>query len=1396
MGPPCRSLSAPLLLPLLLLLLQVPSRLCQEPEPCRPGFGAESYTFTVPRRHLERGRVLGRVSFEGCTGQPRTVYVSDDTRFRVGTDGVLMVKRPLQLHNPEMSFHVHAWDSARKKLSTKVTLKAAVHDHRQHHQHHHHQHHHHHHHHDSLPEARTEMLTFPDSHHGLRRQKRDWVIPPISCPENDRGPFPKNLVQIKSSRDKETRVFYSITGPGADAPPIHVFIVERETGWLKVTQPLDREAIAQYTLLSHAVSSNGNAVEDPMEIVITVTDQNDNRPEFTQAVFEGSVVEGALPGTSVMQVTATDADDEVNTYNAAIAYRIISQEPNQPHEQMFTINKDTGVISVLTTGLDREKFPKYTLVVEAADLQGDGLRTTAKAVITVLDINPPEFEPTTDSLPENQTALPTFPVCHRGLMRQKRDWVIPPIICPENDRGPFPKTLAQIKSSRDKETQVFYSITGPGADAPPIHVFIVERETGWLKVTQPLDREAIAQYTLCSHAVSSNGNAVEDPMEIVITVRDQNDNRPEFTQAVFEGSVVEGALPGTSVMQVTATDADDEVNTYNAAIAYKIISQEPNQPHEQMFTINKDTGVISVLTTGLDREKFPKYTLVVEAADLQGDGLRTTAKAVITVLDINPPEFEPTTDFLPKAWTEVLTFPDSHHGLRRQKRDWVIPPISCPENEKGPFPKKLVQIKSNKDKETQVFYSITGQGADTPPVGVFIIERETGWLKVTQPLDREAIAKYTLLSHAVSSNGNAIEDPMEIVITVTDQNDNRPEFIQAVFEGSVFEGALPGTSVMQVSATDADDEVNTYNAAIAYKIISQEPNQPHEQMFTINKDTGVISVLTTGLDREKFPNYSLVIEAADLQGDGLSTTAKAVITVLDINDNPPEFDPTTYQGQVPENEADVVIATLKVTDADLPRTPAWEAVYTVINDEGQFVVTTDPVTNDGILKTAKGLDFEAKQQYILYVTVTNKVAFDVALSTSTATVTVDVMDVNEAPIFMPPQKRVEVPEDFPVGQEITSYTAQDPDTFMDQKITYRIWRDAANWLEINPDTGAISTRAEMDREDIDHVKNSTYTALIIATDNGSPLATGTGTLLLVLSDVNDNAPVPEPRSLEFCQRDPQPHVINIFDPDLPPNTSPFTAELTHGASVNWTIEYNDPEHESLIMKPKKTLELGDYKINLRLEDNQNKDQVTTLEVYVCDCEGAVSSCKRNAAIVEGGLQLPAILGILGGILALLILILLLLLFVRRRRVVKEPLLPPEDDTRDNVYYYDEEGGGEEDQDFDLSQLHRGLDARPEVTRNDVAPTLLTMPQYRPRPANPDEIGNFIDENLKAADSDPTAPPYDSLLVFDYEGSGSEAASLSSLNSSESDRDQDYDYLNEWGNRFKKLADMYGGGVDD
>uniref|UniRef100_A0A8C0ITB4 Cadherin domain-containing protein n=1 Tax=Chelonoidis abingdonii TaxID=106734 RepID=A0A8C0ITB4_CHEAB len=252
---------------------------------------------------------------------------------------------------------------------------------------------------------------------------------------------------------------------------------------------------------------------------------------------------------------------------------------------------------------------------------------------------------------------------------------------------------------------------------------------------------------------------------------------------------------------------------------------------------------------------------------------------------------------------EVLMFPQARPGLQRQKRDWVIPPIRVPENERGPFPKKLVQ----------------------------------------------------LFSHAVSENGRPVEEPMEIIITVTDQNDNKPQFTQELFRGSVLEGALPGTSVMQVTATDADDAIETYNGVIAYSILNQEPKEPHPQMFTIHRATGAISVIASGLDREVMREYTLTLQAADLDGEGLTTTASAVIEIVDTNDNAPVFDPRTYTVAVPENEAGREVQRLTVTDTDEVNTAAWQAVYTIVrgNEGGFFTITTDRETNEGILRTAK-----------------------------------------------------------------------------------------------------------------------------------------------------------------------------------------------------------------------------------------------------------------------------------------------------------------------------------------------------------------------------------------------------------------------------------------------------------
>ncbi|XP_069491652.1 cadherin-1-like [Ambystoma mexicanum] len=399
---------------LLCILLQVGRGICEETGQCTPGFSTESYLFKVNRKTLERGRVLGKVSFEDCTGRKLRPYNVEESRFRINPDGTVSVKRQVQLHDGVKTFAVNTWDSTGKRFSAEVvvwnekhlpstenvpkytlTLEVAdqggngfstagvidvagedaiapVVDQSVAH---------------SPDQEELPVHVFPIVKPGLSRKKRDWVIPPTSIPENKKGQYPQKFVRIKSNKDKETKVYYSITGEGADQPPKGIFTCERNTGLLYVTQPLDRETKDRYVLNSHAVAENGRSAEPSMEIIIEVTDQNDNRPMFTQPLFKGSVTEGATPGTSVMVISATDPDDSKTTNNGIVAYSILSQEPKEPADHLFTVNKETGVISVIASGLDRERVRTYTLRVQAADMEGEGFTTTASAEIEIKDIN-------------------------------------------------------------------------------------------------------------------------------------------------------------------------------------------------------------------------------------------------------------------------------------------------------------------------------------------------------------------------------------------------------------------------------------------------------------------------------------------------------------------------------------------------------------------------------------------------------------------------------------------------------------------------------------------------------------------------------------------------------------------------------------------------------------------------------------------------------------------------------------------------------------------------------------------------------------------------------------------------------------------------------------------------
>lgn len=147
--------------------------------------------------------------------------------------------------------------------------------------------------------------------------------------------------------------------------------------------------------------------------------------------------------------------------------------------------------------------------------------------------------------------------------------------------------------------------------------------------------------------------------------------------------------------------------------------------------------------------------------------------------------------------------------------------------------------------------------------------------------------------------------------------------------------------------------------------------------------------------------------------------------------------------------------------------------------------------------------------------------------------------------------------------------------------------------------------------------------------------------------------------------------------------------------------------------------------------------------------------------------------------------------IRRRQ--REPLTAlAERCVQENVVRYDDEGGGEEDTEaFDMLAL------RPLHTRGQRHPAPARPLPSRAEPA-PESSWLFlplIRQRLQQAGLDSAAPPPDSLHTFALEGSGSSAASLSSLNSLHSSGSPEcqpsYDLLKEWGPRFGKLADLYG-----
>ncbi|XP_068167373.1 cadherin-8 [Antennarius striatus] len=739
--------------------------------------------------------------------------------------------------------------------------------------------------------------------------------------------------------------------------------------------------------------------------------------------------------------------------------------------------------------------------------------------------------------------------------------------------------------------------------------------------------------------------------------------------------------------------------------------------------------------------------------------------------------------------------------LSRAKRGWVWNQMFVLEEFSGPDPILVGRLHTDLDVGgRKIKYVLAGEGAGT----IFAINELTGDIHAMKRLDREEKAEYTLTAQVINAETDEpLEPPSEFIIKVQDINDNPPQFIEGPYRASVPEMSAVGSPVTRVTATDADDPVYGNSAKLVYSILEGQP------YFSIDPNSATIKVALHGMDREVREEYLVVIQAKDMGGHmgGLSGTTTVTVTLTDINDNPPKFSKSLYEFEIPEVlPIGQMGGKVKANDRDTGENS--KSTYGIVegDDQGMFEIITDAQTQEGVLRLKKHLDYESKKAYTLKVEATNIRSEPISGGPfkDTATVKIVVDDSDEPPVFSKSTYLLEVKENAPINTVIGTVTARDPDS-LGSLVRYFIDRhtDLERQFDINVDDGKITLAKPLDRE-TDMWHNITVTATEVR--NHSQISRAIVTIRVM--DINDNAPEFATEYEAFLCENGKPgqviQTVSAVDKDDPTQGHYFDYRLLPeiANNPNFTIKNNQDNSISVLAKHdtfrRQKQEM--YFLPIIVTDNGNPpmSSTNTLTIRVCGCskDGIVQSCNVEAYVLPIGLSMGALIAILACIILLLVIV---VLFVTLKRHKNEPLIIKDDeDVRENIIRYDDEGGGEEDTEaFDIATLQNPDGISGYLPRKDMKPDLQFMPRAGQHSGpNGVDVDEFINVRLHEADNDPTAPPYDSIQIYGYEGRGSIAGSLSSLETASSDSDQNYDYLREWGPHFRRLGELYSVGESD
>ncbi|KAM9712214.1 cadherin-7 [Menidia menidia] len=719
---------------------------------------------------------------------------------------------------------------------------------------------------------------------------------------------------------------------------------------------------------------------------------------------------------------------------------------------------------------------------------------------------------------------------------------------------------------------------------------------------------------------------------------------------------------------------------------------------------------------------------------------------------------------------------------RRLKRGWIWKQLFVPEED--PTPRVIGQLKSDSDRgEFSMKYILSGEGAGD----AFEIDEYSGEIRALKKLDREEKAFYVLQAQAINRETNQPEEPQsEFIIKVQDINDNAPQFQNEPYVSSIPEMSPIGTTVAQVTATDADDPMFGNNAKLIYSILQGEP------YFSVEPKTGLIVTSWPNMDREAREEYLVVVQVKDMLGlsGGHSSSTTVTVSLTDVNDNGPTFHQHLYNFAIAENAVvGTTVGRIKAEDGDTGINARM--TYTLEDDleeSATFIIQTDPETQEGVILLAKPLDFESKRRYVVAAEAANDhvdtrfLAPDEFRDRTRLKIVVE--DVDEPPVFLRPVYEWKVPENVAVGTAVGGVGARDTDV-VNNAIRYSIDKrsDATKAFQIDPNNGTIAVVKALDRETTEW-----HNVTVEARETTQHHLSSSVVVFIKVLDINDNVPRLardyHPYICEGTQAGEVIQLVTAVDPDESVEGHHFYFSMVPEKHINpnFTIRDNQDNTAGIVAR-RSTFTRKDqtqYLLPVVVADSGSPplSSTSTLTVSVCSCQpaGHCPTAGVEAFALSMGVSVQTFLWILICVITLIVLSVLMLIVRRHMRKQQEGLdaevkeLDLPETVSQKVLYYGQTGDGG----ADLDSCQPPVPLRPHprrrrerrLRREDVRASIRMSLRESHLIGPEDEVfRQFILDRLAEADQDPHVPPFDCLRTFAYEGSGSPTGSLSSLDSS-------------------------------